>query len=231
MKADIGIIGAMSVEIEALIAELENRSSETVSGIEFNTGSLFGKKIVVARCGVGKVFAAVCAEAMILRYSPELLVNTGVGGALAGDLRPTDTVVAESLLQHDMDTSPLGDPKGLISGINRIYFDTDKRAADIVLAAAERLGIRARLGRIASGDRFVADRADKERIVAEFSADVCEMEGAAVAHTAFVNGTPCLVIRAISDSADGSADMDYPSFLPIAAKNSAALTRELIKAW
>ena len=143
----------------------------------------------------------------------------------------TDTVVAESLLQHDMDTSPLGDPKGLISGINRIYFDTDKRAADIVLAAAERLGIRARLGRIASGDRFVADRADKERIVAEFSADVCEMEGAAVAHAAFVNGTPCLVIRAISDSADGSADMDYPSFLPIAAKNSAALTRELIKAW
>ena len=231
MKADIGIIGAMSVEIEALIAELENRSCETVSGIEFNTGSLFGKKIVVARCGVGKVFAAICAEAMMLRYSPDLLVNTGVGGALAGDLRPTDTVVAESLLQHDMDTSPLGDPKGLISGINKIYFETDKRAADIVLAAAERLGIRARLGRIASGDRFVADRADKERIVAEFSADVCEMEGAAVAHAAFVNGTPCLVIRAISDSADGSADMDYPSFLPVAAKNSAALTRELIKAW
>ena len=231
MKADIGIIGAMSVEIKALIAELENRSSETVSGIEFNTGSLFGKKIVVARCGVGKVFAAICAEAMMLRYSPDLLVNTGVGGALAGDLRPTDTVVAESLLQHDMDTSPLGDPKGLISGINRIYFDTDKRAAEIVITAAERLGIRARLGRVASGDRFVADRADKERIVAEFSADVCEMEGAAVAHAAFVNGTPCLVIRAISDSADGSADMDYPSFLPIAAKNSAALTRELIKAW
>lgn len=231
MKADIGIIGAMSVEIEALIAELEDRSSETVSGVEFNTGSLFGKKIVVARCGVGKVFAAICAEAMILRYSPALLVNTGVGGALAGDLRPTDTVIAETLLQHDMDTSPLGDPKGLISGINRIYFDTDKRAAEIVLAAAERLGIRARLGRVASGDRFVADRADKEQIVSEFSADVCEMEGGAIAHTAFVNNTPFLVVRAISDSADGAADMDYMEFLPIAAKNSAALTRELIKAW
>ena len=231
MKADIGIIGAMSVEVEALIAELEDRSSETVSGVEFNTGSLFGKKIVVARCGVGKVFAAICAEAMILRYSPALLVNTGVGGALAGDLRPTDTVIAETLLQHDMDTSPLGDPKGLISGINRIYFDTDKRAAEIVLAAAERLGIRARLGRVASGDRFVADRADKEWIVSEFSADVCEMEGGAIAHAAFVNNTPFLVVRAISDSADGGADMDYPTFLPIAAKNSAALTRELIKAW
>ena len=209
----------------------ENREKETVSGIEFNTGSLFGKKIVVAQCGVGKVFAAICTEAMILRYSPDLVVNTGVGGALASDLRPTDTVVARQLLQHDMDTSPLGDPKGLISGINKIYFDTDSRAAEIVLAAAERLGIKARGGIVASGDKFVAQSADKDRIVADFSADVCEMEGAAVAHTAFVNGTAFLVVRAISDSADGGANMDYMEFLPIAAKNSASLTLELIREW
>ena len=231
MKADIGIIGAMSVEIEALIARLENREKEIVSGIEFNTGSLFGKKIVVAQCGVGKVFAAICTEAMILRYSPDLVVNTGVGGALASDLRPTDTVVAWRLVQHDMDTSPLGDPKGLISGINKVYFDTDERAAEIVLSAAERLGIKARGGTVASGDKFIAQSADKDRILTDFSADVCEMEGAAVAHTAFVNGTAYLVVRAISDSADGGANMDYMDFLPIAAKNSAALTVELIKEW
>jgi adenosylhomocysteine nucleosidase len=130
-----------------------------------------------------------------------------------------------------MDTSPLGDPKGLISGINKVYFDTDSRAAEIVLAAAERLGIKARGGIVASGDKFVAQSADKDRIVADFSADVCEMEGAAVAHTAFVNGTAFLVVRAISDSADGGANMDYMEFLPIAAKNSASLTLELIKAW
>lgn len=231
MKADIGIIGAMSIEVDALITKLENRSEETVGSIKFNTGSLFGKKIVVAKCGVGKVFAAICTEAMIIKYSPSLIVNTGVGGALASDLRPTDTVVAESLVQHDMDTSPLGDPKGLISGINKVWFDTEKRAADIVLAAAERLGIRARTGRIASGDRFVASKAEKDRIVSEFAADVCEMEGASVAHTAYVNATPFLVVRAISDSADGGANMDYMEFLPIAAKNSAAITLELIKEW
>ena len=231
MKADIGIIGAMSVEVDALIARLENREEETVSGVKFNTGSLFGKKIVVAKCGVGKVFAAICAEAMILKYSPSLVVNTGVGGALSAGLHPTDTVIANRLVQHDMDTSPLGDPKGLISGINRIYFDADERAVDILSRAASSLGLTARVGAVASGDRFVASRDEKERIVSEFSADVCEMEGAAVAHTAFVNGTPFAVIRAISDSADGSAEMDYPTFLPIAAKNSAALTVELIKAW
>ena len=231
MKADIGIIGAMSVEVEALIGMLEDRAEEIVGGIKFNTGSLFGKKIVVAQCGVGKVFAAICAEAMIIKYSPSLVVNTGVGGALNKELRPTDTVIAERLLQHDMDTSPLGDPKGLISGINKVYFDTDERAREILTSAAERLGLRAMLGTVASGDKFVADRADKERIVSEFSADVCEMEGGAIAHTAFVNGTPFIVIRAISDSADGEANMDYMEFLPIAAKNSSALTLELIKAW
>ena len=231
MKVDIGIIGAMSVEVDALIGMLEDRCEETVSGIKFNTGSLFGKKIVVARCGVGKVFAAICAEAMILRYSPSLVVNTGVGGAIAKDLRPTDTVIAESLLQHDMDTSPIGDPKGLISGINKIYFDADARAVSILKSAAERLGLRARGGRIASGDKFVADKIDKVRISADFAADVCEMEGAAIAHTAFVNDTPFAVIRAISDSADGSANMDYMEFLPVAAKNSASLALELIKEW
>ena len=231
MKADIGIIGAMSVEVDALIAKLESREEETVGGVKFNTGTLFGKKIAVARCGVGKVFAAICAEAMIMRYSPSLIVNTGVGGALADDLRPTDTVIAESLLQHDMDTSPLGDPVGLISGINKIYFEADERAVSILSEAAEKLGIRARRGRIATGDKFVASKQEKERIVAEFSADVCEMEGGAIAHTAFVNGTPFAVIRAISDSADGGANMDYMEFLPIAAKNSAALTEQLIKNW
>ena len=231
MKADVGIIGAMSVEVEALIGMLEDRAEEIVGGIKFNTGSLFGKKIVVAQCGVGKVFAAICAEAMIIKYSPSLVVNTGVGGALNKELRPTDTVIAERLLQHDMDTSPLGDPKGLISGINKVYFDTDERAREILTSAAERLGLRAMRGTVASGDKFVADRADKERIVSEFSADVCEMEGGAIAHTAFVNGTPFIVIRAISDSADGEANMDYMEFLPVAAKNSTALTLELIKAW
>ena len=231
MKADIGIIGAMSVEVEALTLELENRTTESVGGIKFNTGSLFGKKIVIAQCGVGKVFASICAEAMIIKYSPSLIVNTGVGGALVADLRPTDIVIAESLVQHDMDTSPLGDPKGLISGINKVYFDTDSRAVELLSSAAERLGLRAGQGRIASGDKFVADKADKVRIAADFSADVCEMEGAAIAQTAFVNGTPFVVIRAISDSADGSANMDYMEFLPVAAKNSAALTLELIKEW
>lgn len=228
MKVDIGIIGAMEPEVEAIIATLSEKESETVSGITFHTGKIGEKRVAVAKCGIGKVFAALCAEIMILKYAPSLLVNTGVGGALASGITTGDIVIASDLCQHDMDTSAIGDPKGLVSGINVIYFGADKRAGEILLSAAKSLGLNARLGRIASGDKFIASKEDKDRIINDFSADACEMEGCAIAQTAFVNGTPFAVVRAISDSADGEATMDYPTFLPLAAKNSTNLTLALV---
>ena len=231
MKVDIGIIGAMEPEVEALIAALDNAVSETVSGITFHIGKIGERTVAIAKCGIGKVFAALCAQTMIIKYSPELIVNTGVGGALRSGITTGDIVVAESLCQHDMDTSAIGDPVGLVSGINVIYFESDKRAADILLGAAESLGLRAYSGRIASGDKFIASTEDKARIISTFSADACEMEGCAVAQVAFVNRIPFAVVRAISDSADGEATMDYPTFLPIAARNSTNLTLALIEAW
>ena len=228
-SVDVGIIGALADEVSELISKLDEHEVERLGSVEFHTGMLEGKSVVIARCGVGKVFAAICTEAMIIGYSPRLIVNTGVGGALAKGLSVTDTVIADKLVQHDMDTSPIGDPKGLISGINKVWFETDARAREILVAGAKKLGLVAKVGSVASGDQFVAAGDIKARIVSDFSADVCEMEGASVAHTAFVNGTPFIVIRAISDSADEGSSMDYMTFMPIAAKNSAALTLELIK--
>lgn len=231
MKVDIGIIGAMEPEVEALIASIDNPSTEKVSGITFYTGKIGEKSVAIAKCGIGKVFAALCAQTMILKFAPDLLVNTGVGGALASGISTGDIVIASDLCQHDMDTSAIGDPKGLVSGINMIYFEADKRAGEILLATAKSLSLNARLGRIASGDKFIASAEDKKRIITDFSADACEMEGCAIAQVAYVNGTPFVVVRAISDSADGEATMDYPTFLPIAARNSMNLTLALVKAW
>lgn len=231
MKVDIGIIGAMEPEVEALIASIDNPSTEKVSGITFYTGKIGEKSVAIAKCGIGKVFAALCAQTMILKFAPDLLVNTGVGGALASGISTGDIVIASDLCQHDMDTSAIGDPKGLVSGINMIYFEADKRAGEILLATAKSLSLNARLGRIASGDKFIASGEDKTRIITDFSADACEMEGCAIAQVAYVNGTPFAVVRAISDSADGEATMDYPTFLPIAARNSTNLTLALVKAW
>ena len=231
MKVDICIIGALDTEVEGLISLLGSYEVETVGAIKCHLGILDGKKVAIARCGVGKVFAAMCAAAMIVKYSPDLIINTGVGGALSDKLMPTDTVIADKLCQHDMDTSALGDPKGLISGINKIYFEADKKAVEILKSGAESLSIKAFVGTVASGDKFVADREDKKKIISEFSAMACEMEGCAIAQVAFVNSVPFAVIRAISDSADGDAGMDYASFLPIAAKNSTALTRALVASY
>ena len=230
-KADIGIIGALNDEVREIIGRLENRVTETVGSIEFNLGELYGKKVVIARCGVGKVFAAICAEAMIIKYAPKLIVNSGVGGALDKSLRPLDIVFADKLVQHDMDTSPLGDPKGLISGINVVYFEASEKAVSLAKAAADKLGIRNHIGTVASGDVFVSTKEHKDRIVSEFDASVCEMEGAAIAHVAYVNKTEFAIIRAVSDSADEGSSMDYLKFLPIAAKNGAAITVELCKTW
>lgn len=231
MKVQIGIIGAMVPEVEAIIAALEDAQCETVSGISFYTGRLYGKSVAVARCGIGKVFATLCAQTMIMKYSPDLLVNTGVGGAIGGGLRCGDVVIADRLCQHDMDTSAIGDPVGLVSGINMIYFDADGRARDILLREGAKLGLAVKSGTVATGDKFIASAEDKQRIASTFSASVCEMEGCAIAQTSFVNSTPFAVVRAISDSADGEATMDYPTFLGIASANSTKLTLALVKAW
>ena len=175
------------------------------------------------------MFAALCCEAMIVKYNPALIVNTGVGGAISPTLRPLDVVIADRLCQHDMDTSPLGDPKGLVSGINVIYFEADKTAREILLTAAIDMRLGVSIGTVASGDRFIATGSEKAEIVTTFGADVCEMEGGAIAQVCYVNETPFAVVRAISDSADGSAEIDYSKFLPEAAKNSAELTLALVK--
>lgn len=228
-NVDIGIIGAMEPEVEGLKARLGNRTEERWSGITFYVGELCGKRVAIARSGIGKVFAAIAAEAMILKYSPRLIVNTGVGGALASGLSTGDIVIADRLCQHDMDTTAVGDAIGLISGINLVYLDADSRAVKILSEAACDLGLSARVGAIATGDKFIASGADKAKILESFDVAACEMEGCAVAQTAYVNGTAFAVVRAISDSADGEATMDYPTFLPIAARNSTNLTLALVE--
>ncbi len=216
----IGIIGAMQIEIDGLKAIMTDKKSEVVSGVEFVNGKIHDNEVVVAVCGIGKVFAAICAEAMILKYGVKLVINTGVGGSLNEELRIGDILVAEKVVQHDMDTSPLGDPLGLISGINIIYMGCDEASACKLTAAAASVGIRCRRGTVATGDCFVNSQSKKDFIVNEFKADVCEMEGASIGHVCYVNKVPFVVLRAVSDDASGKSHMDYGEFAAMAATNS-----------
>ena len=224
----IGIIAAMNVEMESLRSHMENTETDVISGIRFVRGSLEGKEVVTAVCGIGKVFAAMCAQAMIMHYNPEQIINTGVAGTLTDKLDIGSIAVSSAVVQHDMDTSALGDPVGLISGINKIELPADRLLSGKISACAKVMGIRTETGVIASGDQFVASAERKTFIVEKFKAIACEMEGAAIGQVCYVNKVPFCVLRAISDSADGSSHMDYPVFVKMAAEQSVKLMRRFL---
>lgn len=222
----IGIIGAMQMEVDALQAAMNQPVSESVSGITFVRGSIGRHEIIAAVCGIGKVFAAMCAQTMILRYQPQGIINIGVAGTVTSGLKVLDIAVADNVCQHDMDTSPLGDPVGLISGINQIYFPADKALAQAIGAAADKLGIRHITGTIASGDQFIHTQEKKTWIHETFNAIAAEMEGGSIGHVCTVNQVPFAVLRTISDGDGGT--MDYNTFAQKAALQSIDVIMEAL---
>ena len=224
----LGIIAAMRVEAMELIEKMTAKTEVIISGITFTSGKLHGKDAVVAVCGIGKVFAAMCAQTMILTYHPDAIVNTGVGGTLTDKLSICDMALSENLVQHDMDTSALGDPVGLISGINVVYLPADTHLIETILSPEVAGKTHIVPGTIASGDQFIGGGARKQWIVEQFGAIACEMEGAAVAQVCYVNKVPFAVLRAISDNADGTSCEDYPAFVEKAAHVSASIVERLI---
>lgn len=217
----IGMIGALPEEIKGLRAQMQIEAEETVSGVCFTKGLLCGRQVVVCVCGVGKVNAALAAEAMLLRYGVTALINTGVAGGLAPGLCVGDVVIAESVVQHDMNTIAFGDPQGLLPGLDRVHLEADPALRAALLDAAKKEGCNARAGVIASGDLFVAKEKTKAGLRAAFGADACEMEGAAVGLVAHANGVPFAVLRCISDGGD---HMEYNRFVQLAADISTRIT-------
>jgi len=225
----IGIIGAMDVEVNTLKEMVEKPQINVISGVEFVSGKIYGKDVVVASCGVGKVFAAIAAEAMILKYSPELIINSGVAGSTSVELGVCDIAVADKVVQHDMDTTPLGDPPGLLSGINIVDIPCSDKAVGLLKDCVDKLGIHNIVGKIASGDEFVDTVERKNEIAESFGAVACEMEGASIGHVCYVNNVDFAVIRAISDSLTDGSNMEYTEFVKIAAENSIKVLQSFLK--
>lgn len=226
----LGIIGAMSIEVENLKSAMEEKQESSIAGMAFCEGQLAGLPAVVVQCGVGKVNAAMCAQILCTSFGVTHLVNTGVAGSLSAELDIGDLVVSSDAVHHDMDATHFGYPACQVPGMDVVSYAADETLMGYAFAAAESVNPgHTRIGRVASGDQFVAVRALKERIISLTHALCTEMEGAAIAQTAYRNAVPFVILRAISDKADDSAQMDYPTFERISAHRCAQVTEMLAR--
>ena len=227
----LGIIGAMDVEVATLKAKMEDVTVATRAGMEYCAGKLEGLDAVVVQCGIGKINAAMCTQILIDSFGVDAIVNTGIAGSLCADLDIGDLVISRDAIHHDFDLRFWGRPIGQVPGMDVIAFPADEKLMNAAFAAAEAENAgHTKVGRVASGDQFICSKEQKEKIIADTEAICAEMEGASIAHTAYRNGVPFVIIRAISDKADDSAEMDYPTFEAIAAQRCANVTCRLAKA-
>ena len=226
----IGIIGAMEEEVAALKEAMEIEEVKEVASMTFCKGTLCGKDVIVVRSGVGKVNAAICAQILAGQFQVDTLINTGIAGSLDARIDIGDMVISTDAIHHDMDASAFGDPVGQVPRMDVFTFPADERLTALAKEVNEEVNpeIHTFTGRVATGDQFVASQEVKNRIVDNFQALCTEMEGAGIAHAAYLNKIPYVIIRAISDKADNSAEMDYPTFEKLAIAHSVKLVTNLL---
>lgn len=226
----IGIIGAMELEVEQLKEKMTTERVVEKAAMRFYEGTLNGAKVVIVRSGVGKVNAGICVQILADEFQVTHIINTGVAGSLNAVLDIGDILVSNDALYHDVDATIFGYQPGEVPQLGTREFQADPV---MVKAAVEACGevnrdIRVRTGRVVSGDQFISSKEVKERLIAGFAGDCAEMEGAAVAHGAYLNKIPFVIIRAISDKADDSAEVEYPVFERAAAVHSARLVEKMV---
>jgi adenosylhomocysteine nucleosidase len=226
----IALIGAMNEEIELLVGHMEQVTSSTKAGITFREGNFLSKKVIVCRTGVGKVNAAVTTQILIDYFGVEVVIFTGVAGALDPELNIGDIVISNECMQHDMDVTPLGFAKGVIPYEEKSIFPADVELVELAAAAGNRLFEgRVKRGRVLSGDQFIASREVVGELHKVLEGMCVEMEGAAVAQVCSMNAIPYVVIRSMSDRADGSAHVNFAEFTAQASENSYKIVEDMVR--
>lgn len=227
----IGIIGAMEEEVSGLKEKMKTEKTLKRASMEFCQGTLDNKEVVVVRCGIGKVNAAICTQILVDEFKVNAIINTGIAGSLKNEINIGDIVLSSDTLQHDMDATGFGYEVGQIPQMEESVFKGDlnmiQTAEDCCKREIPEVGVH--VGRVVSGDQFISDKEKKNWLLNTFQGFCTEMEGAAIAQTAYLNEIPFLIIRAISDKADDSAHMDYAEFEAKAIEHSVKLVTALIE--
>lgn len=227
----IGIIGAMEIEVAQLKEMMQDAVVTPKAGMDFYSGKINGKDVVVVQSGVGKVNAAMCTQILVDVFNVEAIINTGVAGSLRNEINIGDIVISRKAVEHDMDVTALGYRKGFIPGLKKSKFEANEGLILLAVRTCQQVNpdISVYTGTVATGDQFIASREVKDSIIETFDASCTEMEGAAIAHAAYLNDVPFVIIRAISDKADNSATMDYPEFEKQAVEHTVRLLDGMLK--
>lgn len=227
----LGIIVAMREELDVVLARLQDTRTHQRAGMTFHCGNYLGKSVVAVVCGVGKVNAATCTQLLISEFSVNRLINIGIAGGLGPGIVPGDIVIADTLVQHDMDLQALGLPPGQLFRLDTFDFPADPALFQLALDAARNIqNHQVHVGRIVTGDQFIACQQKTQWLTQTFGALACEMESAAIAQVCYLNALPFVCIRSISDNANQGAHMDFDTFLPIAVNNASALLHAMVPA-
>ena len=226
----IGIIGAMDLEVDQLKEEMTVKNITKKANMDFYEGTLNGAEVVIVRCGIGKVNAALCVQILADVFEVTHVINTGIAGSLNAKLDIGDILVSKDAVHHDFDLRIFNYCLGEVPQMGFREFKADEKMCKLAYDCCRKVNpdINVLTGRVVSGDQFISSKEVKKHLITEFAGDCTEMEGASIAHGAYLNGLPFVIIRAISDKADDSAEMDYPTFEKAAAKHSAALVREMV---
>ena len=227
----IAVVGAMEGEVAALKEDMEVEEVIKIASMQFFKGVLCGKEAVIVQSGIGKVNAAMCAQILADKFAADTIINTGIAGSLNAEIEIGDMVISHDTVQHDMDVSVASDsPVGQIPGLDTLAFPADERLVELAKKTNEQVNpnIQTFVGRIVSGDQFIACAKKKQQLIELFDAHCTEMEGAAIAHVAYLNKIPYVIIRAISDKADNSAQVDYADFEELAIAHSIRLVQNLL---
>lgn len=225
----IGIIGAMNEELEILLSEMDVEKVNKKANMDFNFGKVYGKKAAVVVCGIGKVNAAVCTQILIDDFKVDRIINVGIAGGLGDEVYPGDIVIADNLVQHDMDATAFGDKLGQIPRLDAYEFKCDSLLVEKAKEACSFLKNKnSFVGRIVTGDQFISSGDKTKWLQSEFGALACEMEGGSIAQVCYLNKIPFVVVRSISDNANNGAHMEYEEFGPIAIKNSTEILKHML---
>lgn len=226
----IGIIGAMEEEVSILKGKMEITEVVNKASMEFSKGTLNGKNVVIVTSGIGKVNAGICTQILADIFSVTHIINAGIAGGLKNEVNIGDIIISEEALQHDVVAIEFGYPRGQIPRLDTLAFPADKELMELAVSACKEVNpdIQVFTGRVLSGDQFIGDRQVKQKLIDYFDGACAEMEGAAIAQAAYLNKIPYVVIRAISDKADNSASIDYPTFEKMAILHEVKLVENML---